>query len=474
MTAPAGIAGWSLADAARAVRERRVSSRELVQACLDGIARWQPRINSFLRVFEESALESADAADAAVAAGRPLGPLHGVPLAHKDMFYRAGRVSTMGSNACPAAATTTSTLLARLDRAGALELGALNMSEFALGPTGHNAAKGNCRNPWNPAHVACGSSSGGGATVAARLAFGSLGSDTGGSVRLPASVTGVYGLKPTYGLLSGHGMMPLSHSADSPGVFARTTMDLALLLGAIAGHDPLDARTSRRPVPDYRAALAGDVRGLRIGVPQSYFRDRVAGDVLRAVDASLGVYRGLGARVVAVAMPDCEHLTELSRVLVYCEATAIHAANLRARAADYTAQVRVRAATGLGIPAPVYAQALAMRPVLLERFARSVFGQCDVLHLPTLGIPAPTIEETDVGGAAAMWEKIAVMVRCTAPFNYLGLPALTVPCGFTDNGLPTSCQLAGRPFAEATLLRAAHVYEQATDWHRRSPDLPGN
>ncbi len=472
--ASSDVADWSLAEAVQGIAARQVSSRDLVVACLARIEAWQPHIRSFLSVFGESALAAADHADVALAAGRPTGPLHGVPLAHKDMFYRAGRVSTMGSLAGPPAATATCTLLERLDRAGAIELGALNMSEFALGPTGHNASMGHCRNPWNPAHVACGSSSGGGATVAARLAYGSLGSDTGGSVRLPASVTGVLGLKPTYGLLSGYAMMPLSHSADTPGVFARTTLDLALLLKAIAGHDARDSRSSRRAVPNYPAALSADVRGLRIGVPESYFLEQVSEDVARAVQASLQVFASLGAQVVPVPLPDCGQLTELSRVLVYSEATAIHGDNLRARSADYSPQVRVRAATGLGIPAPVYAQALAIRPALVAQFVRAVFEHCDVLHLPTLGIPAPTIEETDVGGSAVMWEKIAVMVRCTAPFNYLGLPALAVPCGFTDNGLPTSFQLAGRPFAEATLLRVAHAYEQATDWHRLAPSLPAD
>jgi aspartyl-tRNA(Asn)/glutamyl-tRNA(Gln) amidotransferase subunit A len=469
--ASAEIAGWSLAEVAHALTSRQVSSREVVTACLQRIARWQPRINSFVAVLEEGALAAADRADAALAAGRTAGPLHGIPLAHKDMFFRAGRISTLGSKAAPPAATTTSTLIERLDRAGAIELGTLNMSEFALGPTGHNEHLGHCRNPWDPAHVACGSSSGGGAAVAARLAYGSLGSDTGGSVRLPASVSGVLGLKPTYGLLSGYGMMPLSHSADTPGVFARTALDLALLLKSVAGHDTRDSRTSGRPVPNYPAALSADVRGLRVGVPQSFFLEQVSPDVARAVEASLEVLEGLGAKVVPVPVPDCRHLTELSRVLVYSEVSAIHGAHLRVRAADYSPQVRVRAATGLGIPAPVYAQALQLRPALVERFVRTVFEHCEVLHLPTLGIPAPTIEETDVGGAAVMWEKIAVLVRCTAPFNYLGLPALAVPCGFTDNGLPTSFQLAGRPFSEATLLRVAHAYEQATDWTLRAPQL---
>lgn len=469
MSAADELTGWTLDETARAIRERRVSAREVAQACLRRIERWNPVVNAVLRVFDDAVVAAADRADAAVAAGRPLGPLHGVPLAHKDMYFRAGRASSMGSKASPGAAQATATLLERLDRAGALEIAALNMAEFALGPTGHNAAVGHCRNAWNPAHVAGGSSSGSGVAVAARLAYGSLGSDTGGSVRLPASVSGVLGLKPTYGLLSGHGMMPLSHSADTPGVFARTTLDLALLLKAIAGHDPLDARTSPRPVPNYPAALSEDVRGLRVGVPTTFFVERVSDDVARAVRASLDVLAGLGAEVVPVSLPDCSQLTELSRVLVYSEATAIHAANLRARSHLYSPQVRVRAATGLGIPAPVYAQALAIRPRLVASFVHQVFEQCDVLHLPTLGIPAPTIEETDVGGAAVMWEKISVMVRCTAPFNYLGLPALAVPCGFTDNGVPTSFQLAGRPFAEATLLRVAHAYEQATDWHTRAP-----
>jgi aspartyl-tRNA(Asn)/glutamyl-tRNA(Gln) amidotransferase subunit A len=468
----AGVAGWTLVEAARAVATRTVSSRELVSACLARIERWQPRINAFVAVFAERALAAADRADAQVAHGGALGPLHGVPLAHKDMFFRPGRVSTMGSRAAPPAAATICTLLQRLDEAGAIELGTLNMAEFALGPTGHNEFLGHCRNPWNPAHVACGSSSGSGASVAARLAFGSLGSDTGGSVRLPASVNGVLGLKPTHGLLSGHGMMPLSHSTDTPGILARTTADLALLLKAVAGHDPRDPRTSRRPVPDYPALLGdGSLRGVRVGVPVSYFGERVSADVAVALDASLRVLADLGAEIVPVPVPagPTEHYTELSRVLVYAEAAAIHGPRLRHRASDYSPQVRVRAATGLGIPSAVYVQALQLRSVLLEEFVRTVFTQCDVLHLPTLGIAAPTIEETDVGGTAVMWEKIAVMVRCTAPFNYLGLPALAVPCGFTVNGLPTSFQLVGRPFAEGRLLRVASAYERCTDWVRGMP-----
>lgn len=462
------LCDMTLVEAAVAVRERKVSSRELVEAALGRVARWQPVINAYASVLAEDALDAAERADHAVRSGQPLGPLHGVPLAHKDMYFRRGRRSSLGSRASLPASDLQSTALARLDAAGAIELGTLNMAEFALGPTGHNAFLGDCRNPWNPAHVACGSSSGSGAAVGARLAWGSLGSDTGGSVRLPASACGVLGLKPTNGRVSLAGTMPLAPSVDVPGILARSARDVARMLGVVAGHDPLDARSSRRPVPDYEGMLDASIAGLRVGVPRNFFLDGVAPDVGRALDDSLRVLEELGAMVVPVEVPAPGHLTELSRVLVYSEAAAVHGDWLRRHAGEYSSQVRVRAATGLAIPASVYLQAQQLRPLLLRQFVERVFTQCEVLHLPTLGIPVPTLAETDVGSAAVMWEKIAALVRCTAPFNYLGLPALSVPCGCTDNGLPTSLQLVGRPFDEASLLRVAHAYELATDWSRRS------
>jgi len=461
----------TLVEAAEAIRQRRLTSRALVEAALERIAQWQPAINAYVSVYADAALAAADRADAAARRADPLGPLHGVPLAHKDMFFRPGRRSSLGSRAAPPASHVQSAVLARLDAAGAIELGALNMSEFALGPTGHNAFLGDCRNPWHTDHVACGSSSGSGAAVGARLAWGSIGSDTGGSVRLPASVSGVLGLKPTNGRVSLTGMMPLAPSVDVPGILARSARDVARLLGVVAGRDPTDARSSRRPVPDYETALADGIAGLRVGVPTNYFLEGVAPDVGRAVSESLRVLSALGAQVTPVTIPAPEHLAELSRVLVYSEASAVHGPWLREHAADYAPQVRMRAATGLAIPAAAYHQAQQLRPLLLRSLVESVFPRCDVLHLPTLGIPVPTLAETDVGSAAAMWDKIAVLVRCTAPFNYLGLPALSVPCGFTDNGLPTSFQLVARPFAESTLLRVAHAFESATDWTRRVPVL---
>jgi aspartyl-tRNA(Asn)/glutamyl-tRNA(Gln) amidotransferase subunit A len=462
----------TLIEAADAVREGKLTSRALVEAALGRIAQWQPVINAFVSVQTEAALAAADRADAAVRRGEALGPLHGVPLAHKDMFFRPGRRSTLGSRAAPPAGDVLSTVLARLDAAGAIELGSLNMAEFALGPTGHNAYLGDCRNPWNPDYVTCGSSSGSGAAVGARLAWGSFGSDTGGSVRLPASACGVLGLKPTNGRVSLAGMMPLAPSVDVPGILGRSARDVARLLTVVAGHDPADARSSRRSAPDYEADLERGIAGLRIGVPQNHFFESVAPDVSRAVEEALRTLQSCGATAVPIEVPSPEHLTELSRVLVYSEASAVHGSWMSAHASDYSPQVRTRAATGLAIPAAAYQQAQQLRPRLLRRFVETVFAGCDVLYLPTLGIPVPTLAETDVGSAAAMWDKIAVLVRCTAPFNYLGLPALSVPCGFTDDGMPTSFQIVARPFAEAVVLRVAHAFEAATDWSRRAPSLP--
>jgi aspartyl-tRNA(Asn)/glutamyl-tRNA(Gln) amidotransferase subunit A len=345
------------------------------------------------------------------------------------------------------------------------------MTEFALGPTGHNAFHGACLNPWNPAYIAGGSSSGAGAAVAARIVFGSLGSDTGGSIRLPATTNGVLGLKATYGRVSRAGAMPLSWSTDHVGPLARTARDLARLLTVIAGTDAADPSSSARPVPDYEKVLGGSIVDLRIGVPVNYYFDGVDRNVSRLLEAALQVLVGLGARLVEVAVPAPEHLTELSRAIVYSEATALHGHWLRTRPQDYSPQVRARAATGIAIPAATYLEALQLRPMLLRSFVTEVYAACDVLATPTLAMSLPTVAETDIGASAGIWQAIAQLVRCTAPFNYLGVPALSVPVGFTAGGLPAGLQLVGRPFAEKQLLRVAAAYQSETDWHERVPSF---
>ena len=462
----------SLVELADAIAARELSAVEAMTATVARAERLQPVLNCFISLQAEAALESAAAADAALARGETPGPLHGVPLAHKDMFYRAGHVTTCGSRIRrDFVADHDSTALARLHRAGAIYLGGLNMAEFATGPTGHNEHWGDCRNPWNRAHISGGSSSGSGASVGGRVVYGALGSDTGGSVRLPSTCCGVVGLKPTNGLVSRHGIMPLSHTLDTVGPLARTVRDAARIVSVIAGHDPRDPTTSDRPVPDYEAALTEGAKGLRIGVPADYFYDLATDEVRALMERSLDVFRAAGAEVVEVSVPDIARINNLSNVVLSSEAAAIHEPWIASRPGDYQEQVRNRYEPGLHVPAVKYIQALAARAGLLREFVDTALGGVDALHTPGIPFPIPTQDETNVGGGERMAAMVAGLSWCTRAANYLGGPGLIVPCGFTGNGLPTAFQLMGRPFSEATLFRLGHAYQSATDWHTRAPSL---
>jgi len=462
----------SLVEVADAIAARRLSAVEVMTATVARAERLQPVLNCFISLEAEAAMEAAAAADAALARGGEPGPLHGVPLAHKDMFYRTGHVTTCGSRIRKDFVPNhDSTALARLHQAGAIYLGGLNMAEFATGPTGHNEHWGDCRNPWNQAHISGGSSSGSGSSVAGRVVFGALGSDTGGSVRLPSACNGVVGLKPTAGLISRYGLMPLSHTLDTIGPLTRTVRDAARIVSAIAGHDPRDPTSSERPVPDYEAALAEDVNGLRIGVPSSYFYDVATAEVRGLLERSLDVFRAAGATVVEVSVPDIGLLNHLSNVVLSSEAAAIHEPWLTDRPDDYQAQVRNRYEPGLHVPAVKYIQALSARAGLLREFVDTALAGVDALHTPAIPFPIPTREETNVGGGERMANMVAGLSWCTRAANYLGGPALVVPCGFTESGLPAAFQLMGRPFSESTLFRLGHAYQGATDWHTRAPSL---
>ncbi len=465
---------WTLVEAAGAFASGEVSSRELTQSCLARIEVWQPVINAFIHLEADLALQMADAADAARARGDALGPLAGVPMAHKDMFYRAGQLATCGSkirrNFRP---DYTGTVMQRLDAAGAVYLGGLNMSEFALGPTGHNVHWGACRNPWNPAHITGGSSSGSGAATAARLTFGAMGSDTGGSVRLPAGANGVVGIKPTYGRVSRYGAMGLSFTHDGLGPLTRTVRDNARIYGVISGADPHDPTCSQRPVPDFETAcVEPDIKGLRIGVPQTYYRASLDPEVEPLIDASLRVLQDLGAVIVPVDIADPEPNTDLANLITASEGATLHGHWLRTRPQDYGAQPRARLEAGFAVSATDYLAALQSRPRMVREFCAAAFADCDVLHAPTFDMPIPTIEETDMSDRQGFAALLARVSRCTRPFNYLTLPALSLPAGFTANGCPASMQLIGKPFAEATLYRAGAAYEAATDFAAKAPELP--
>lgn len=462
----------TLVDAARAIAAGEITSVALTEACLERARRLNPRLNCFVRLEAETALGDAARADAARAAGAPLGPLHGVPVATKDMFYDPGRETSSGSRVRAGHhGAVAATVVTRLKAAGAIDLGSLSMNEFALGLTGHNELHGPCRNPWDTTRMPGGSSSGAGSAVAARIVYGALGSDTGGSIRVPAAANGVLGIKPTYGRVSRANCMPLSWSLDHIGPLARTSADLARLLGVIAGTDPADPTTTWRQVPDYESGLGRGVADCVIGVPINLFLDDVDPAVRTVFDAALGVLEGLGCRVRPVSVPHVEATIELSRAVLYSEASALHSHWLRTRPQDYSGPVRSRAATGIAIPAATYLEALNLRTRVLTDYVAAVHGQCDVLVLPTLAMEVPTLADTEVGAGPEMWKIVTRLARQTAGFNYLGVPALSLPVGFTPGGLPVGLQAVGRPFAEPRLLRLAAAYQAVTSWHRVAPPV---
>jgi aspartyl-tRNA(Asn)/glutamyl-tRNA(Gln) amidotransferase subunit A len=459
----------SLTAVAQAIARKQMSSREVTQSCLERIAKWQPRLNAFMAIEAEAALAAADAADAALSKTGPRGPLHGVPLAHKDMYYDAGHVVTCGSKIRrDFVATTTSTALQRLKDAGTVRLGSLQMVEFAYGPTGHNVHHGAVHNPFAIDHITGGSSSG--SAVAARLTFAALGSDTGGSIRMPAHFCGVTGLKTTWGRISRAGAMPLSQSLDTVGPLARTAEDCALLLGLMAGADPLDPTAAAGPVPDYAAATRQSINGLRIGVPTAFYVDDLDPAVAKILDDTIATLKREGASIVQVELPDQRQLSAACQLVLAVEAAAFHKRWLIERPGDYGPQVLMRLQNGLAIPGVSYLEAMRWRGPALAAFNAAVEG-VDAVIAPVAPVPAPTIAESDVGNSPGAEAVIQRLTRFTRPINYLGLPSLAIPSGFTPGGLPVGMQLIGRSFDEAMLLRIGAAFQRATDFHARMPEF---
>jgi aspartyl-tRNA(Asn)/glutamyl-tRNA(Gln) amidotransferase subunit A len=461
----------SLTEVATAIAQKKLSSREVAQSCLDRIAQWQPHLNAFMAIEAESALAAADTADAALAKGTMSGALHGVPLAHKDMYYDAGKVVTCGSRIRrDFVATTTSTALQRLKDAGTIRLGSLQMAEFAYGPTGHNSHYGPVHNPWAIDHITGGSSSGSGAAVAARLTFAALGSDTGGSIRMPAHFCGVTGLKTTVGRVSRAGAMPLSQSLDTVGPLARSAEDCALLLGLMAGADPDDLTAIAGPLPDYSAATRQPIKGLSIGVPTAFYVDDLDSEVARILDETVAVLKREGARIVQVELPDQRQLTAACQLVLAVEAAAFHKRWMIERPQDYGPQVLMRLQNGLAIPGVSYLEAMRWRGPALSAHLAAVAG-VDAVIAPVAPVAAPTIADSDVGNSPDAEAVIQRLTRFTRPVNYLGLPSLAIPSGFTKRGLPVAMQLVGRSFDEAMLLRIGAAFQRATDFHNPVPKL---
>jgi aspartyl-tRNA(Asn)/glutamyl-tRNA(Gln) amidotransferase subunit A len=438
-----GLIELSCVELAAAIRARRASSVAAMEAVLERAQAVQPRLNCFLRIDNDAALAAAHLADREVARGYVRGPLHGVPMAHKDMYYRRGVVSTCGSKILrDTPAPATAKVLEHLDAAGAIQFGVLNMAEFAMGPTGHNWHYGHCRNPWDPERVTGGSSSGSGASVAARANFAALGSDTGGSVRLPSAFCGLAGIRPTHGRVSVENILPLCPSLDTVGPLTRTVEDAALVLEVIA--------------PGFTADLAQPIAGLRIG---RAFQEGCDPEIAAAMEASLHMFRRLGATVVDVELRDFARLSALAATLHAAEANPFHDEWFRTRPQDYSPQVRERLEKGRPVLARDYLQAMQARTPAIAAFCESVFSKVDLVHGPVVSFQTPTIAETDIASGDAAAEMLGRFVRLTRPISYLGLPVVCANAGFTKAGMPIGMQLIAPPYDEATALRAAHAFQ---------------
>ena len=461
----------TIAEAAPLIASRELSPVDLVRAHLERVADTDGRLNSFVTLLGDGAMAAARRAEAEIAAGEYRGPLHGIPIALKDLYYTKGVRTGMGSKIMrdftpdyDAAVTE------RFAAAGAMMLGKLQMHEFALGVTSENPHDGDARNPWDTARATGGSSGGSGSAVATGQCMAALGSDTGGSIRIPSSLCGIVGLKPTFGRVSRVGVFPLAHSLDTVGPMVRSAADAAIVMNAIAGHDPRDPSSANHPDEDFTARLNEPISGVRVGVPQEYFYDVIDGEVSAAVQRAARTLADLGANVEECSVPALEDSITISSAILLTEAAEVHMNNLRQRPDDIGEDVRSRLEDGALTPATAYIKAQRMRTAFNRRLADTM-RRYDILLAPATPIAAPLRGDVPVELNGHSQSKLALLPRLTRPFNICGYPTVSLPCGFTSGGLPIGMQLAARPFEDALALQVAHAYEGATDWHSRRPPI---
>jgi len=458
---------WTLTDAARSLRRREISPVELTRVILARIDRLEPRLHSYITVLPERALERARVAERELSAGIDRGLLHGIPIGVKDLCFTKGIPTTCASRVLAGwIPSIDATVVARLEAAGAVLLGKLNMTEFAM--TGYAPSLPIPRNPWDPARHTGGSSSGSGVATAAGLCFASLGTDTGGSIRNPSAWCGVVGLKPTYGRVSRHGIFPLGMTLDHVGPMTRSVADAAAVLQVIAGEDVNDPTSLAAPVPECSEALLRGVRGLRIGIDERYMSEFVHPTVVAALFAALDVLKRSGADVVPVSLPAVGDVLEAWSVICAAEAAAAHEATYPTRADDYGPTFRSFLEYGTRLSGRDYAQAHVLRVEFARRVQR-IFERAEVFACPGAFMQAPPADAIDPYGPFS--PAIAPFMRFTGPFNFSGNPTLSVPAGFSDDGVPHGIQLVGPLLGEATICQVGHAYEQATQWNRRRPPV---
>ncbi len=456
----------SAGDLSRLIQSKEVSPVEATEAYLDRIASLDHRFNSYLTVMREQALADAQQAEEDIASGQHKGPMHGVPVAVKDQFWSKGVRSTGGSRIlADFVPGEDATVIANLRKAGAVVLGKTNMTEFAITPFSHRYATP--RNPWDTDSYTGGSSSGSGAATAAYLCATSLGEDTGGSIRFPATWCGLVGLRPSWGLVSRYGVMRGVWSMDTVGPISRTVEDAAITLGAIAGHDPKDRYSSTVPVPDYRQALGGDLNGLKIGVITEFMESGlVEPKVRQTVSDSFATLGELGATVEEVSVPLSMDAGVASAVLLAVEPALAQQDWIKDQLQDYGHDVRILLLTGSLLPAQAYYKAQKLRTMLRQQVLDSL-EKYDVLVLPTSGKGAQPLEQDPPITSKETASRLAFLF--TRIFNLASCPAMSVPCGFDDRGMPVGLQIGARPGAEETIFKVAHAYEQATAWHTMRP-----
>ena len=461
------VTDLSLRDVAQRLRSKKVSPVEVTQACLDRIQAVEDKLTAFVLLTADAAMEAARQAEREIAAGQWKGELHGVPVALKDLYDIKGLPTTSSSKVrANYVAADDSACTTRLQQAGAVIVGKTHTHEFAYGistPT--------TRNPWNIEHMPGGSSGGSAAVLAARGCYMGMGSDTGGSIRIPASVCGTVGLKPTYGRVSRYGVTSLSWSLDHVGPLTRTVADAAVCLSALAGHDPRDPGSADEPVTDYAAALDKGVKGLRLGVPMNYYFDHLDPELEALVRAAIDRLRTEGVKIRDIEIPLADQIMAVEFGLCLPEASAYHMEMLRERPDDYQEDVRLFLEAGEMVPATRYIQALRVRQVMKDAWRR-LFDQVDAVIAPAVASPATKVGQKTVTWSDGTEEPITpLFVRLSAPANVTGLPAMAVPCGFTQAGLPVGFQVIGRPFDEMTVIRIGDAYQRMTDWHTRAPAL---
>lgn len=462
---------WTIENLSKALRKKEISPVEVTRICLERINSYDSKINAFITVLPEKALKTARQMEKEIIKGEYRGLLHGIPYAAKDLFFTKGIRTTCGSKILKDFIPNyDATVISRLNSAGAILLGKLNMHEFAYGTTSVNPHYGPVHNPWDIGRISGGSSGGSAAALVCAFALLTLGTDTGGSIRIPSALCGVSGLKPTFGRISKYGVYPLCWSLDHPGPLAKSVADLAIALNTLAGFDPCDPSSAPRAVPNYQRALTKGLNGIRLGVPKEYYFDHLEAEVQQAVAQAIKDLKKIGAKIFSISIPHLPEFSAAAFISLLAEAAACLEKWHKTRATDLGKDVLARLNLGSVIKATHYLQAQRIRKIAQETF-REVFNKVQALITPQLPIVAPLIGQETISMGDFSEGVASALTRFTRIFNLTGLPTISIPCGFSSSGLPIGLQIVGRAFDEETILKIGHAYQVNTAWHKNYPNL---